>query len=734
MPFLNDPGGGRRTSPTGIDPPMSGFRPSRWFLAALLLVAASRLVAIPGVPWEQDEALFATAAFKIDLAAHHPHPPGFPLWVGVGKIGAAVLGDPVLALQLVSAVASVATVAWLATLWAAGLGRRELGEAAALLYAFLPATWFHAPRAFSTTPALALAVAGCVVMLKPGRRTLAGGAALLGAAVLVRPVLAPPFAFAALAATALRRDAALDRLLAVVAGLAVVVVGFLPMIFVTGGLGPFLAALGEHGATHAGALHLGSWRPVRLGIVRAVAGLVPAVAGSGACILGWVGWRRRRPRVAGWWLAVTVVSLAWLLLAHNRTYTRYTLPVLALAVGPIVAGLSRLLGAPRRAVWAATAAVAVAASWTAPAIWVQATEPFPPLSALASADADPYARAIVVDGALSPFTDLGALADRGRLPAYWRPLLAAGRIPPHRLPGPWVFVGSSGTPLGWLAPAWPPPEHFAVRSARLAALAQDRFLDAFVCRGGALVLDPMWPALGSDGSLPLGPPTRLLLEPAPAGSMVVAEVVATGSVIVRLEPDGGSALGVAIEPGTRRLEVSTAGDPHRPPLLRVSADGPTGAARLLRVWVERPDRSPAPAILTPAMQAEGLGGLVVGTGFYGVEPALSLPGGGRWTGSRARLSTPAAASAIEVDLAAPRPTPARVRLACPEAGLAFELEVGPSVETVRLPLPRPMPRTHLELVVDNPFVPADTVAGSRDRRLLGVVVGEVRRIGTPAAP
>ena len=707
---------------------MTGVRASRWFLAALVIVALSRLLTIPGVPWEQDEALFAAAAFRVDLAAHHPHPPGFPLWVGVGKLGVAVLGDPVVALQLASALASVATIWWLATLWAAGLGRRDLGEAAAVLYAFLPATWFHAPRAFSTTPALALAVAAGVVMLRPGRRSLAAGAALLGAAVLIRPVLAPPFAFAALAATILRRDSARDRLVAALAGLAVVVAGFFPLVVATGGLGPFLAALGEHGATHAGALHLGSWRPERLGIVRAVAGLGPAAVGIALAVIGWLGWRRLRPRTAGWWLAGTVASLAWLLLAHNRTYTRYTLPVLVLAVGPVVVGLARLLGGPRRAVAAATVAAVAGAAWTVPAIWVQATAPFPPLEALASADAEPQARAIVVDGALSPFTDLRALASRGRLPAYWRPLLAVGRIPPERLPGPWVFVGSSGTPLGWIAPAWPPPERFELRSARLADLAQDRFLDAFVGRGGGLVLDPTWPALDRDGALPLGPQTRLLLEPAPAGSTVVAEIAATESVVVELEPDGGTPLLRTVAPGTQRVDAPLSGSRYQPALIRIAAEGRPGAARLLRIWVERPDQSPAPTVLTPEIQAGGLGGLIVSTGFHGVEPALPLPGGGRWTGPEARLSVPAAASALEVDLAAPRPTPARVLLSCPEANLELELEIGPAVKTIRLPLPRSAARVHLDFVVDNPFVPADTVAGSQDRRSLGVVVGEVRRI------
>lgn len=713
---------------------MSRDRASRWFLALLVAVAASRLALLPGAAWEQDEALFAAAAFSVDLVAHRPHPPGFPLWVGVGALGRVLLGDPLLALQLASALASVATVLLLARLWSAGLGDRRLGEAAAILFAFLPAVWFHAPRAFSTTPALALACAAGAAMLRPGRRGLLTGAAMLAAAVLVRPVLAPPLAAAALAATALRRDPARDRALAAAAGAAVTVAGFVPLVIATGGLQPFLASLGEHGATHAGALHLGSWSPARLGLVRALGGLVPAAVAGGVAVVGWASWRRREPRAAGWWLAVVAASVAWVLLAHNRTYPRYTLPVLALLVGPAVGGLRTLLGGPRRAVAAALAAAGLAAAWTAPAVWTQATEPFPPLTALAAADASPTARAVVVDGALSPFTDLRSLAGRGRLPAYWRPLLAVGRIPAERLPAPWVLVGATGTPIGWVPPAWPPPHPAGVGSARLEALAQDRFLEAWSAEGGALVLEPPGPRLDPDGALPLEGAIRLLAEEAPPGSVLGGVVAADGDGVLTVAPEGAAPQRVVLGAGETALAIPVAGPAGRPLDLRLGLEG-EAPARLLRLWVDRPDRSPVPVRLAAAEQAAGLGGTVRGSGLHGVEPGLVAPGReGRWTGPSARLELPAACAAIEVELAAPRPSPAVVRMTCPETGYDAEIVVGPGPTVVRVPVSGPLARATLTFAVANPFVPAEADPSSADPRTLGVVIGELRRVPGSAVP
>ena len=44
------------------------------------------LFAMPASPWEFDEPLFFQALHKYDPVAHHPPPPGYPVFIGVGKV------------------------------------------------------------------------------------------------------------------------------------------------------------------------------------------------------------------------------------------------------------------------------------------------------------------------------------------------------------------------------------------------------------------------------------------------------------------------------------------------------------------------------------------------------------------------------------------------------------------------------------------------------------------------
>ena len=54
-----------------------------WLLA--LLAAATRPLAIARSIWDWDEALFTLALRDYDVTLHHPHPPGFPLFIGTAK-------------------------------------------------------------------------------------------------------------------------------------------------------------------------------------------------------------------------------------------------------------------------------------------------------------------------------------------------------------------------------------------------------------------------------------------------------------------------------------------------------------------------------------------------------------------------------------------------------------------------------------------------------------------------
>ena len=56
---------------------------------ALAAAAFACLVRLPFAAhrmWDHDSVQFALGVEKLDLAAHHPHPPGYPLYVLLGKL------------------------------------------------------------------------------------------------------------------------------------------------------------------------------------------------------------------------------------------------------------------------------------------------------------------------------------------------------------------------------------------------------------------------------------------------------------------------------------------------------------------------------------------------------------------------------------------------------------------------------------------------------------------------
>jgi hypothetical protein len=86
----------------------------RWVAVVALAAAgygALLFATRPASPSDGDEVLFLKALRELDVASYQPHPPGYPVYVMLGRLAALVVPDPVAALQLVSAVATAAALA-----------------------------------------------------------------------------------------------------------------------------------------------------------------------------------------------------------------------------------------------------------------------------------------------------------------------------------------------------------------------------------------------------------------------------------------------------------------------------------------------------------------------------------------------------------------------------------------------------------------------------------------------
>src|SRR5207253_8565556 len=159
------------------------------FIAVAAAVALTRLAALSRTLWDWDEVLFSTALHHFDVAAHHPHPPGFPLYVFLGRIVRLGIHDDFRALQAINLVAAM--LLFPAVFLLARAFRFDFATAmsGALLFAFLPNVVFFGGTAFSDVPSLAVLVFALAMLLRgrESRRDFFLGCLLLGIALAFRP-------------------------------------------------------------------------------------------------------------------------------------------------------------------------------------------------------------------------------------------------------------------------------------------------------------------------------------------------------------------------------------------------------------------------------------------------------------------------------------------------------------------------------------------------------------------
>ncbi len=191
-----------------------------------------------------DAVQFALALREFDIAKHQPHPPGYLLYVGLGRLVNASLGDPTLAYVALAMVFSAGS-----TFMLYALARRLYDRATALVGASLlavsPLFWFYgsvgltyAGEAFAASVVAWFAYA----TLGGSPRHLYWGALALGLTGGVRQsvllLLLPLWLGCALVGVRSRRR------LAVAGGILLgsVLAWLVPMLWLTGGLAAYLAA------------------------------------------------------------------------------------------------------------------------------------------------------------------------------------------------------------------------------------------------------------------------------------------------------------------------------------------------------------------------------------------------------------------------------------------------------------------------------------------------------------
>src|SRR6266481_9073854 len=104
--------------------------------------AVSRFVFRSHYLYDIDSVNYALALDRFDPTVHQPHPPGYFLYVYLGRLARLIFHDSNTALVALSIVASCAAAAMIYVLAANWFGSRA-ARFAGLIFLFSPLSWFH---------------------------------------------------------------------------------------------------------------------------------------------------------------------------------------------------------------------------------------------------------------------------------------------------------------------------------------------------------------------------------------------------------------------------------------------------------------------------------------------------------------------------------------------------------------------------------------------------------------
>lgn len=209
----------------------------------MIAVAISRFLFRSHFLYDLDSVNFALGIERFDPRTYQPHPPGYFLYICLGRLLNSALHNANLSLVVLSIAASCGAIAVIYQMALEWFNQRT-ARFAALLFLISPLAWFHGTVALTySVEAFYSALLGylCWRIAQGHSQWIVAAGILLGVSAGVRPssllFLGPLFVFALRTATRKRQLAGLAAL-----GVALLA-WFVPMIVASGGLDVYLSAL-----------------------------------------------------------------------------------------------------------------------------------------------------------------------------------------------------------------------------------------------------------------------------------------------------------------------------------------------------------------------------------------------------------------------------------------------------------------------------------------------------------
>lgn len=388
---------------------------SRVFWLVAIVCAVSRFAAMARSLWDWDEALFCLGMREYDVTSHHPHPPGFPVYIGLAKVARLMTGSDFHAFQALNLVAGF-LVFPAAYLLAREFGARfETSVLAGALLAFFPNLWFFGGTAFSDVPSIVLVMFAATLLLRgrTSRRDYFIGTVLLAMAIGIRPQNLLIGLYPGIAAT--RRRPAGDVVAALVIGVAITGASFGAAVYATGDLDAYLSTVRDHSRYISTVDSFRSesrpplWRIFDRFFFKQYQSAGLSIVTSLLVIASVIGSIRSRDRVMlrNFLTFAPFAIAAWLML------DRFSISRFSIGYAPMFAifaadGIRRATAKrPRFEWWAGAALIAAFAAWTFPALRPVRNELSPAVRAVESVKQtfNPKTDTLFVGYSMGPFVE-----------------------------------------------------------------------------------------------------------------------------------------------------------------------------------------------------------------------------------------------------------------------------------------------------------------------------------------